>query len=154
MSRETQGRRSIFHPLGMVSAWSIPSAIFVILGAVQLFTMPQGSGMPLNTTFWHPLIPYGLVATVGFVVAAVAWRFKSFRDVFLSVGILFGGGTLGFGMMMFALAERARIDEFVQAKPVPAENNYTCTRQADGTMACLNELGEANANFTSTIIRR
>lgn len=144
----------MFYPLTMVSAWSIPGAVFLILGALQLFMMPQGNGMPLDDTFWHPFVPFGIAGMVAFGIAGVFWRHKTARDVFLSAGIVLGGGTLGFGMMMFALAERASIEDVVQATPVAPENAYTCTRQDDGTIACLNAFGESDPNFTSTIIRQ
>lgn len=154
MSNEKPIRRSMFYPLTMVMAWSIPGAIFIILGAVQLFLMPQGRGLPEDPSFWHPLIPFGIVALVALVIAGVMWRLKTVRDVFLSAGIVFGCGTFGFGMMMFALAERASLEDFVQAAPVAPENSYVCKRQADGTMACLNAAGEANPGYTSTVVRR
>ncbi|MEP2261313.1 MAG: hypothetical protein ABJQ66_10610 [Paracoccaceae bacterium] len=116
--------------------------------------MPQGSGFPADETFWRPLIPFGLFAIVCLTIALLSWRAKGLRDVFLGVGILFAGGTLGIGMMMFALAERPGVEDYVRATPATPENNYTCTRQANGTMACLNELGEANPNFTSQVVTR
>lgn len=153
MDDEKLQRRSVFYPLTMVTAWSFTGAVLLCLGALQLFMMPQGHGMPLDDAYWHPLIPYGIIAVVALVAAGIFWGLKTVRDVFLSASIVVGGGTLGFGMMMFALAERASIDEFVQAKPLEPENSYTCRRQTDGSVACLNELGESDPNFTSTIVR-
>lgn len=154
MNDEAHQRRSIFYPLTMVTAWSVPGAIFLVLGGIQILMVPQGSGAQLDDTFWHPLVPFGVAALVALGIAGVFWRFKTARDVFLSAGIVLGCGTLGFGMMWFALAERASIDDFVRAAPIEPENNYICKRQSDGTIKCLNELGEANPNFTSTIVRR
>ena len=152
MTDETQDRRRIFGAIGILPALSIPGVTLFVMGAAQLFTMPQGIGFPADPTFWHPLIPYGIVALVALCIAGLSWQAKRLRNVFLGLGILFGGGTLGFGMMYFALAERVSLDELVQATPTAPENTYTCTRQSDGTMACLNALGEADPGFSSRVV--
>lgn len=149
-----QRRKSIFYPFGMVGAWSIAGTVFILHGLGQVFLMPQGSGPPIDSAFWKPVLPIAGIALLTFCVTLVCARGSAVREWFLSATIAAGAGAIGFGLMLFATAERLGIDDFVQATPVAPENNYTCTRQADGTMECVNAYGEASPSFTSTIVKR
>lgn len=148
-----QRKQSIFYPFGMVGAWSIVGSAVVALGLAQVFMLPQGSGPPIDDTFWKPVLPFSIFALAALGVTLICPRGSVVREWFLSTTIAVGAGAISFGLLLFATAERLDIEDFVQATPVAPENNYVCKRQEDGTMECLNALGEADPNFTSTIVR-
>lgn len=150
METQSPQRRSIFYPFGMVGACSIVASVLVLISTAQFFMLPQGSGLPQDRFFWRPVVPFAVVSVFGLGVSWVCPRGSLGREIFLSLGIAMGGGSIAFLLMLFTTAEREKLEEM--AKPVAPENSYTCTRKADGGMECLNAFGAPDPNYSYTIV--